>query len=144
MEFFDHFEHTIDDKGRLVLPSAYRAAFVDGGYLTDMGHYAGLFTPDGWTSYRRRMEQTKLFTRSELQVMFSYVSPFTPDSQHRITVNTRLRDKVGLGRAVTITGAGSHAAIHPRARWLEREAQVTVPDAEGRSLADRIERMDFL
>jgi len=144
MEFFDQFEHTIDGKGRLVLPSAYRVAFVDGGFLTWLGDYAALFTVDGWEKYRRRLELSGSLPRQQLQVLLSYVSPFTPDSQHRIAVNPRLRGKVGLDREVTIVGSSSHAAIYDRARWAQIEADAMGPDADGRTIADKINDLDFL
>jgi MraZ protein len=144
MEFFDQFEHTIDDKGRLVLPSAYREAFVGGGFLTLLGDNAALFTKEGWEKYRRRLELQGNFTRHQLQYLFSFVSPFVPDAQHRIVVNARLRTKVGLEREVSIVGSGSHAAIYPRATWAQIEAEATAADADGLTLVDKFNALDFL
>ncbi|CAN5533932.1 division/cell wall cluster transcriptional repressor MraZ [soil metagenome] len=144
MEFFDQFEHTIDDKGRLVLPAAYRNAFVDGGFLALIGNYAGLFTADGWEKYRRRLELSGKFERQQLQVLLSFVSPFTPDSQHRIAINSRLRGKVGLGREVTIVGSGSHAAIYARDVWAAIEEDALAPDESGQTIADKFNDLDFL
>lgn len=144
MEFFDQFEHTIDDKGRLVLPAAYREAFVSGGFLTLLGDNAALFTKDGWEKYRRRLELQGNFTRHQLQYLFSFVSPFTPDSQHRIVVNSRLRARVGLEREVSIVGSSSHAAIFPRATWAQIEAEATAPDDDGVTLNDKFNALDFL
>ena len=96
MEFFGQFEHTIDDKGRMVLPSAYRSEFVDGAYLAFLGSSAALFTPDGWDRYRRKIELSGKFERQDMQVLLSLVSPATPDSQHRVTVSSQLREILGL------------------------------------------------
>jgi MraZ protein len=144
MEFFDQFEHTIDDKGRMVLPAAYRHAFTDGGFLVFLGGSAALFTPDGWEKYRRRLDLSGKFSRRELQVVLSYVSPFQPDSQYRITVNPRLRQKVGLDREVTIVGSGTHLAIYARDAWAAIEADVLEPDESGRTLEDKFDGLDFL
>lgn len=144
MEFFDQFEHTIDDKGRLVLPAAYRAAFAEGGFLALLGDYAAVFTSDGWEKYRRRLELSGAFSRKQLQYVLSFVSPFSPDSQHRISLAARLRDQAGLGREVTIVGSGSHAAIYPRERWSALEAEATAPDEDGRTLSDKFDALDFL
>jgi MraZ protein len=144
MEFFDQFEHTIDDKGRLVLPAAYREGFVGGGFLTLLGDNAALFTRDGWEKYRRRLELNGNFTRHQLQYLFSFVSPFTPDSQHRIVVGSRLRERVGLEREVSIVGSGSHAAIYPRSRWAAIETEAVAPDDDGVTLLDKFNSLDFL
>jgi len=145
MEFFDQFEHTIDDKGRMVLPAAYRNAFTEGGYLALVRDYAALFTPEGWERYRRRLELSGQFRPRQMQVLMSYVSPFTPDSQHRIAVNPRLRDKAGLGREVTIVGSSSHAAIYSRDAWAALEAAELGPDPDdGRTLIEKFDALDFL
>lgn len=144
MEFFDQFEHTIDDKGRLVLPAAYRAAFAEGGFVTYMGEYAALFTEEGWQQYRRRLELSGSFDRQELQVLFSFASPFAPDAQHRIALGSRLRSRVGLEREVSIVGSGSHAAIYPRDAWARIEEQAAAPDADGETLVDKFRGLGFL
>ncbi len=145
MEFFDQFEHTIDDKGRLVLPAAYREGFVGGGFLVLLANTAALFTRDGWEKYRRKLELSGSLTRRDLQHLFASASPFVPDSQHRIAINQRVRGRAGLeGREVTVAGFGSHAAIYSRTAWAEREAIADGPDADGRTLAQKIDDLDFV
>jgi MraZ protein len=143
-QFWDQFEHTIDDKGRMVLPAAYREAFEDGGFLVLLGKNPALFTPDGWEKYRRKLSMTGEFTRQQLQYLYASASPFMPDGQHRIVVNARVRERAGLGREVTIAGSGQFASIFPRDRWAEVETQALAPDETGRTLNDKIDDLDFL
>lgn len=144
MDFYDTFEHTIDGKGRLVLPASYRPGFTAGGFVTYLGKYAALFTPDEWEKYRRRLEQSGQFDREQLQYLFSFVTPFQPDSQNRIGVSQRLRDKVGLQRDVTIVGSVSHAAIYPREAWGRLETTVEAPSDDGTSIVDKFSELGFL
>ncbi len=144
MEFFDQFEHTIDGKGRLVLPSAYRAAFADGGYLTFMGHAVGLFTPDGWQKYRFKLQDSKVFTRRDMSQVLALTSPFMPDGQHRVSIGQKLRNRVGLDRDVTVVGQGGHAAIYPRHVWEAREVESTQADESGVALDDKFDHVGFL
>jgi MraZ protein len=144
MEFFDQFEHTIDDKGRMVLPAAYRESFVRGGFVVLLGDSAALFTDEGWEKYRRKLAMSGEFTRRQLQVLYSSASPFVPDAQNRIVLNARVRARAGLGREVVIVGSGSHAAIYPRDAWARIEDEANAPDDEGRTLADKINSLDFL
>ena len=144
MDFYDTFEHTIDGKGRLVLPASYRAAFTNGGFVTYLGKYAALFTTDEWQKYPRRLEQSGQFTREQLQYLFSFVTPFTPDAQNRIGVSQRLRDKVGLDREVTIVGSVSHAALYPREAWSALETAIESPADDGSSIVDKFSELEFL
>ena len=59
-------------------------------------------------------------------------------------MNGRLRAKVGLEREVSIVGSGSHAAIYPRSAWAQIEAEATAADAEGLTLVDKFNALDFL
>ena len=144
MDFYDTFEHTIDGKGRLVLPASYRVAFTNGGFVTYLGKYAALFTPDEWEKYRRRLEQSGQFTREQLQYLFSFVTPFQPDAQNRIGVSQRLRDKVGLEREVTIVGSVSHAALYSREAWAEVQAAIESPADDGSTIVDKFSELEFL
>jgi MraZ protein len=146
MDFYDTFEHTIDGKGRLVLPSSFRAAFADGGFMTFLAEYAALFTPAGWKSYRHKLEGAGTFTRKEKQYMFSFVAPFVPDSQNRISLGPRLRNRAGLVRDVTLVGSGSHVAVYARDTWAQLEASIEAPveGAEHAALVDKIQELDFL
>lgn len=144
MEFFDHFEHTIDAKGRLVLPAAYRAAFAEGGIVTYLGRYAALFTPDGWDRYRRKLENDSSFTRVQLQYLFAFASPFNPDAQHRVPLNRKLRELVGIDRKITIVGSGSHAAIYSREAWEDIERRAHAVDESGLDMVEKFDELGFL
>lgn len=144
MEFFDQYEHTIDGKGRLVLPAAWRPGFVDGGFLVFLGRNAGLFPPTAWEQYRRRLESSGNFDREAMAYVMSLVTPFQPDGQNRINVPKRLRSKLGMGDKVTLAGAGMYAALWDRGAWDELERRVERPSEDGVTLADRFDSLVFL
>lgn len=144
MEFFSQYDHKIDDKGRLVLPAAFRSAFADGGFITYMGDSVGLFTPDEFQKHRRRLELSPEIDRKALKAMHGLTSPFEPDAQHRITIPPKLLTYVGIDREIATVGQGSHAAVYPRERWESFEVDELGPDEDGDTLADKIERLPFL
>ena len=143
MEFYGEFEHTIDDKGRVVLPAAYRGEFTSGGFTAFIGPYIGIFTPGEWNRYRRKLEDSGEFDRVDLQTLYSFVTPFTPDAQHRIMVNPLLREQLGIEREVTIVGTRSHFAIYPRDRWASVRQRAFVPADDGRTLIDKFAALGF-
>lgn len=134
-EFWDYNEHTMDGKGRLVLPSSFRSAFDKGGVLTFQGNHLALLTPTGWDKALRKMIDSGDYSTRELSFIKSFVTLFTPDAQSRVTVPARLRDRVGLEREVAMIGMGSHIAIYPRAEWLAIEEEIGGGD-DGRSALD--------
>lgn len=145
MDFYGTFEHNIDGKGRLVLPSSHRPAFSAGGMAALVEDYAALFTHDGWEIYRHRLESSGHFDREDLRHLFSIASPVEPDGQNRITLPQRLRDETGLDREVTVVGSVRYVSIFDRADWARREAALAEKAASsGRSLADKFRELDFL
>lgn len=144
VEFFDQYEHTIDGKGRLVLPSAYRSEFANGGYLTFMGASVGLFTPEGWEKHRFKLQSSDVFSRKDVSQVLALTSQFVPDAQHRVSLSPKLRARVGLERDVTVVGQGSHAAIYPREVWAAREEESMQPDDSGIALADKFDHLGYL
>jgi MraZ protein len=139
VDFWEYNEHTIDGKGRLVLPSSFRAAFADGGVLTNQGDYVGLHTPSTWEQAFRAMRDSENFTVRELAVVKSFVTRFEPDAQNRVTLPSRLRTAVGLERDVALIGMGNHVALYPRDRWQVLEGEVLGgAGGVGPSLAERL------
>jgi MraZ protein len=144
VDFYEQFEHTIDGKGRLVLPASWRSGFAEGGFLAFLGRNGGLFPPTAWEQYRRRLETSGNFDRDAMAYVLSLVTPFQPDAQNRINVPGRLRQKLGLDRDVTLAGAGSYVALWDRRAWDDLERRVERPTDEGVSLADRFDSLGFL
>ncbi len=124
MYFFDSFDNKIDEKGRLVLPAAWREEFVSGGYLSSLGDSVGIFTEDAFEKHLRRLEQSEHFSRDDLSLIAGLSSAFKPDGQYRVTVSPRIREHVGLGRDVTVAGQKSHLAIFNRADWLAKQTAI--------------------
>jgi MraZ protein len=142
-EFFGHFDHTIDEKGRLVLPAAYRGTLGPGGFITYLGDYAALFTRAGWDLHRQRLRDSGHFSTEEMQYINSLTTPFTPDAQHRVSIPSDLREEVGLAREVTIVGSTDHAAIYARDAWAEVRARMSRPvDTGGVPLRDKFKKVD--
>ena len=42
--FVGTFEHSLDDKGRVVLPATFRAQLVDKGFISQLDRCLGLWT----------------------------------------------------------------------------------------------------
>lgn len=143
-DFYGTHHHTIDSKGRLVLPSSFRAAFAEGGYAALIEDYAALFTTDEWQRYRRKIESSGVFDRDDLRHLFSIVSPFEPDAQNRISLSQRLREVTGLDREVTVVGSVRYVSLFDRVDWERREAAIARKATEGKSLRDKFKELPFL
>lgn len=139
MKFIDSFDHTMDGKGRLVLPATYRDEFRAGAYLSSKGSYLAAYTMDDWEVYVERLEAKCLdgqIDRDSLNTLYSSTSFSVPDNQGRILVNPVLRAEIGLDSTVRIRGHGNHLGIYVR-----RDEQVA---ATGPSITDVVARLSKL
>ena len=145
MEFFDQFEHTIDDKGRLVLPAAYREAFVGGGFLTLLGDNAALFTSDGWEKYRRRWScrATSPGTSSSTCSASSARSPRTPSTGSWSNAAAARQGGPGAGGHHRRLGV-PRSDLPPRGLGAGSRPRRPAADAAGLTLIDKFNALDFL
>ena len=144
MDFYNQFEHTIDAKGRLVLPAPYRGAFGDGGMLTFINGYGALFTHGRLEHAPSSAREHRNLRARELQYLWGMAAPFVPDAQNRIVLSPILREKAHLDGEVTIVGSVTHARhLPPRGPRLSpcRTSRAT---SAGDSLAAKFEELGFL
>ena len=55
--FVGTFEHSLDDKGRIVLPSTFRNGLGERGFLSQYERCLGLWTEEGFTDVARRLTE---------------------------------------------------------------------------------------
>jgi MraZ protein len=120
--FVGTFEHSLDDKGRVVLPATFRSHLADSGVLTQFDACLALWTNDGFTSVAQRLTDKIRETQAPQEAIRAFAAnahEVRPDSQGRITIPQRLRDFAGLDRDVVVIGAIERIEIWDAARWQE-------------------------
>jgi MraZ protein len=119
--FLGTYAPKLDDKGRVILPSKFWDE-LSGGLVITRGQERCLyvFTEREFENLHDKIRQapvTSKQARDFLRVFLSGASQERPDNQHRITIPSSLREYAGLGRELTIIGAGSRAEIWDTASW---------------------------
>lgn len=119
--FLGEFQHTLDSKGRLILPSAFREPLEDGLVITVGMDYCLTVHPradwqrvlEGLRELRPTDERQRKFAR----VVTSLAHPGELDKQGRITIPNRLREYAMLERDVAVVGADSRVELWDAERW---------------------------
>lgn len=126
--FVGTYEHTIDAKGRLVLPAKFRNRLPDGGYLAPHASGLALWPPAAFE---------EMVDRLALQVRAGEVDPdalvgitanadeVSADAQGRILLSPRLREMGALAAEVVLLGARDHIQIWSIEAWRQRRDAVT-------------------
>jgi MraZ protein len=129
LSFTGEFHHTIDTKGRLIVPSRLRDE-LEGQKLvltvwTD--NCISLWAGDGW----KRLEDKLLSLRSSSEASRRFVRQLSSqahqdvvDKQGRISVPEHLRDRAGIKRDVVIAGALDHAELWSPEQYREEQHKV--------------------
>jgi MraZ protein len=121
--FFGQFQHTLDDKGRLILPAEFRKALEDGAFV---GPFPGgclvIYTSERFDEVSEDITQSAKAGGTEEGInaarsFFSSVQQVTPDRQGRILIAPRLRDAAHLERDVIVTGQQNRIELWAPERW---------------------------
>ena len=141
MSFTGEFRHTIDAKGRLIVPSRMRDE-LDGDtavLVTYLDGCIAMFSKEGFQRFEQQLmglERSREESRALIRTMGSGTHNDEVDKQGRITVPLKLRDYAGIEKDVVIIGAFDHAEIWTPPRWNDRQL-----DEQG--LNDRAQELSF-
>lgn len=121
--FTGAYAHTLDDKGRVILPAKCREQLASGVYVAKAPERAlEVWSTAGFTRQVEEMQQWSHgdpMRRKYARVYLSGAHQDTPDSQGRITIPAMLRDYAKLDRELTIVGQGDKLEIWDRSAWDE-------------------------
>jgi len=142
--FLGEYEHTVDDKGRITLPSRFRESFKDGIVLTrGMDRCLYAYTREQW----RALVDSQLASLSPLspdgrriqRFFFSGASETELDKQGRLMLPPALSRHARLKRDVVVAGVYDHLEIWDRSAWRTqlREIEGSVEDVAERLAATR-------
>lgn len=123
--FVGTFEHSLDDKGRVVLPSTFRSHLADKGFLSQFDRCLGLWTESGFEDISRRLTEKireGLAPQDALRAFSANAHEVRPDTQGRITIPQRLRDFARLDGEVVVIGALDRIEIWNAERWSSASA----------------------
>ena len=123
--FYGEFEHTIDRKGRLIIPAKFRQALKD-HTVTSLFLTRGLdgclfvFPEAEWRLAENRFKQipfTKAEGRKFNRLFFSGAAEVTVDRLGRILVPKSLKEFSMIKEDVVIVGVSNRIEIWSKERW---------------------------
>lgn len=121
---------SVDDKGRVIIPKPFRAAFDDGLHMIRglSGMCLWLFPAADWPAQRARLEAQLSSGAGAVDVMrfLRTGARETPDRQGRVMLPTHLREHadLALGASVAVLGMGDWIELWSAERWHQRALDV--------------------
>ena len=119
---------TIDDKGRVVVPSRHRSLLVAHGdgrvvVTVDRDQCLLVYPVNEWEQIERRlMSLPSLHPQSRRlqRLMVGHATDLELDGHGRLTLTAELREFAGLTRAGMLVGQGNKLELWDETRWNEQ------------------------
>lgn len=140
--FMGEYHHTIDNKGRLIIPARFREG-LGVRFIATKGLDNCLFVypMDEWKQIESRLKELP-FTRSDartfVRFFFSGAAECEVDGQGRILLPESLRSYARLERDVVVIGVSSRVEIWSKPEWDDYQQKA---DQSYEELAEKI--IDF-
>ena len=141
--FFGQFEHNIDEKGRITIPSQYRDLLDTGAYIT-RGFEDNLIIMriEDFNSLYHKMKGlsiTKEETRDLDRLIFANAAMVEIDKSGRILIPPYLRPIINPENSIMLVGIGQYFEIWSIENWKKKQAVFE----DGKERARKYESLDI-
>jgi len=125
--FYGEYLHSIDRKGRLILPAKFREVakgnFIEKFFVTrGLDKCLFMFSEEEWRSQENKFRNitfTKQEARTFNRLYFSGAGEVAPDKQGRILLPQYLKDFAEIKKDVMIVGVSNRIEIWSKDKWQE-------------------------
>ena len=128
--FMGQYYHTIDAKGRLIIPSRFREVLGDEFVVSKgMDGCLYMYAYDDWNAFAQHLTSLPLVDKEAREFARYFLAGATSvevDKQGRILIPANLRDFAGLDKDVVLAGVGSRVEIWSKESWDVSDSQVDI------------------
>ncbi|MBM7544508.1 MraZ protein [Weissella beninensis] len=128
MMFMGEYKHTVDAKGRLIIPAKFRNQLGNKFILIKwLEHSLYGFSPSAWEIFETKLKalpMTNKEARKFQRFVFSSAFEAEFDKQGRIAIPINLREYANLEKEIIVTGAGTGFEIWNATNWQTYTADV--------------------
>ena len=121
------FEHSLDAKGRLIMPAKLREAIGDKFVVTKgLDGCLFAFSIEEWSNFEEKLKSLPLSNRNSREFTRFFLSGATEceiDKQGRFLIASKLRAVAALDKDVAIIGAGTRIEIWNKEKWEEHNSE---------------------
>lgn len=146
LRMWGRFEHSLDDKGRVIVPQKFRDKLGDEFVLTiGPGRHIRVYPMPIWEAMEEQLVSADVHDELDpnlifLQRMFGNCEFVGSDVQNRLSIPRHLRDWAGLRESepAIIVGNGTRLEIWSRANWDSYSNEFTEVNAANAAKGRRL------
>lgn len=121
--FLGEYNHSIDAKGRLIVPSKFREELGDNFIVTKgLDGCLYIYPNDEWSAFEKKLSELpmgKSDIRKMVRFFLSAATQVEVDKQGRILIPGNHREFAGLEKDVVLAGVGRKIEIWSKNKWDE-------------------------
>lgn len=119
--FYGEFQHTVDPKGRVIVPSTFREELGEKFIMTKgLDECLFVYSLTEWSNLEAKLKTLPLANkdaRAFVRFFFSGASECEVDKQGRILIPQNLRGYAGLEKDIYIIGVSTRVEVWDKAKW---------------------------
>ncbi len=142
--FLGEFRHSLDDKGRVIIPVKFRDSLRDGMVITrGFDRCLMIIAKRDWPSIEDGFKSTKSFTdnkRKLARALFAQATEEEIDRQGRVVIPSNLRDFAGLAKDLVVVGVSNRLEVWDEKAW---DAYLNEAEKHYDGLADEMAELGF-
>ena len=119
--FIGEYSHTIDAKGRIIIPSKFRESLGERFIVTKgLDNCLFVYPKTEWKRFEEKLKQLPLTSRNArafVRLFFSGATECELDKQGRITIAPNLRKHANIDKEVVTIGVSTRVEIWSKEEW---------------------------
>lgn len=128
--FMNQYNHTVDAKGRLIIPSKFRDVLGDEFVVTKgLDGCLFVYANEDWNSFAEKLTALPIIdddVRDFARFFLAGATSVEVDKQGRILLPSNLREFAGLDKDVVLAGVGSRIEIWDKEAWDKKNAMTDI------------------
>ena len=123
-----NYVHSVDEKGRLAIPSKMRVELGERFYIAWVNKDClSIYSEEQWKVFAEKLNaipQSDTKAQEYVRLIFSNACKCEPDKQGRVLLPQQLREKVGIDKEAVVVGASFRAEIWANDKWQAFEEKM--------------------
>lgn len=119
--FYGEYQHTVDPKGRVIVPSRFREELGDKFIVTKgLDQCLFVYSNEGWKNLEEKLRAlpfTDKDARSFSRFLFAGATECEVDKQGRILIPQNLRAYAGLEKDIYVIGVSTRVELWDKDNW---------------------------
>ena len=126
------YEHSLDAKGRIIMPSKFREDIGDKFIVTKgLDGCLFAFSKEEWSKFEEKLSTLPISNkdaRNFSRFFFAGAIDYELDKQGRFLISSNLREFAGFNKDVVIVGMNSRIEIWSKEKWEDANQNLSADD----------------